>query len=119
VFSDDPNWALAPWRVAKNESGAVIRRAARVYAMSVEKKCPPTGIAKLVQYLMQRILVREVFDDFFPIRNGWPERKRASLASESVEAGQKSGWEKLLLIRLGIVRPNSVRMTGNTEVIPT
>jgi transposase-like protein len=26
VFSDDPNWALAPWRVAKNESGAVILR---------------------------------------------------------------------------------------------
>jgi hypothetical protein len=88
VFSDDPTWALAPWRVAKNESGAVIRRAARVYAMSVEKRCPPTGIAKLVQYLMQRILVREVFDDFFPIRNCWPERKRASLPSESVEARQ-------------------------------
>ena len=26
MFSDDPNWALAPWRVAKNESGAVILR---------------------------------------------------------------------------------------------
>jgi hypothetical protein len=31
--------------------------------------------------------------------------------------GQKSGWGKSLLIRLGIVRPNSGRMTGNSEVI--
>ena len=32
VFSDDPNWPLASWRVAKNESRAVIRHGARTWA---------------------------------------------------------------------------------------
>ena len=46
MFSDDPNWPLAPWRVAKNESEAVIRHGTRTWAAIWEQYLQEDGVRR-------------------------------------------------------------------------